>query len=387
MIRRPPRSTLFPYTTLFRSDKAIKDMEKGLSLRKAAEKHGVPKSTLARRKISNALAKKAGHPKVLSDEEEEAITHRIVLAASWGYPLSTMELRMYVRQYLNQQKMTVAQFKSNLPGREWAYSFLKRHRNLSTRLSSNIKSSRASIDDVKINSFFDKLTESLQDIVPENIVNCDETNFTDDPRSQNVVGERNVKGIERVIDSSKQSISVMFAANGTGTLLPAYIVYKSTHLYETWCERGPRGTAYNRSKSGWFDSETFVDWFKKIIVPFFRGKEGKKCMIGDNLSSHLSLEVLDICEKEGIICCFLPPNATHLLQPLDVCVFNPLKKAWREVLYQWKKGNTKALPKSEFPHHLKLAIDSVANMSSNIRSGFKYTDISPLNCGNGGEVE
>ena len=119
----------------------------------------------------------------------------------------------------------------------------------------------------------------------------------------------------------------MLAANGTGTLLPPYIVYKFTHLYDTWCERGPRGTAYNRSKSGWFDSETFVDWFKKIIVPFFRGKEGKKCMIGDNLSSHLSLEVLDICEKEGIICCFLPPNATHLLQPLDVCVFNPLKKS------------------------------------------------------------
>ena len=79
-------------------------MEKGLSLRKAAEKHGVAKSTLARRKISNALTKKASHPKVLSDKEEEAINHRIVLAASWGYPLSTMELRMYVRQYLNQQE-------------------------------------------------------------------------------------------------------------------------------------------------------------------------------------------------------------------------------------------------------------------------------------------
>ena len=106
-------------------------------------------------------------------------------------------------------------------------------------MSSNIKSNRASIDDVKINSFFVKLTESLQDIEPENIVNYDETNFTDDPGSQKVIGARNVKRIERVMDTSKQSTSVMFAANGTGTLLPPYIVHTSTHLYDIWSERGP----------------------------------------------------------------------------------------------------------------------------------------------------
>ena len=64
----------------------------------------MPKSTLARRKTSNAQTKKARHPKVLSDKEEEAINHWIELTASWGYPLSTMALRMYVRQYLNQQE-------------------------------------------------------------------------------------------------------------------------------------------------------------------------------------------------------------------------------------------------------------------------------------------
>ena len=36
----------------------------------------------------------------------------------------------------------------------------------------------------------------------------------------------------------------MLAANGTGTLLPPYIVNKSTHLYDTWCEKGSRATAY-----------------------------------------------------------------------------------------------------------------------------------------------
>src|SRR2546425_10089647 len=36
MIRRPPRSTLFPYTTLFRSELGIRRLERGLEARRCA---------------------------------------------------------------------------------------------------------------------------------------------------------------------------------------------------------------------------------------------------------------------------------------------------------------------------------------------------------------
>jgi hypothetical protein len=35
--------------------------------------------------------------------------------------------------------------------------------------------------------------------------------------------------------------------------------------------------------------------------------------------------------------CFLPENSTHILQPLDVAVFAPLKRRWRDVLEKWKE--------------------------------------------------
>jgi hypothetical protein len=38
--------------------------------------------------------------------------------------------------------------------------------------------------------------------------------------------------------------------------------------------------------------------------------------------------------------CFLPENSTHILQPLDVSVFGPLKRRWREVLENWKEECT-----------------------------------------------
>ena len=72
-------------------------------------------------------------------------------------------------------------------------------------------------------------------MLPENIINFDETNLTADPGTQKVIGERGEKQVERVMDSSKQSTLVMFAVTGSGTMLPPYVVYKSKH-HNAICE-------------------------------------------------------------------------------------------------------------------------------------------------------
>ena len=36
------------------------------------------------------------------------------------------------------------------------------------------------------------------------------------------------------------------------------------HIYDSWCEGGPPGAVFNRSKTGWFDGPSFEDWFEKI---------------------------------------------------------------------------------------------------------------------------
>src|SRR3712207_7682467 len=47
MIRRPPRSTLFPYTTLFRSEEVLKKMLTPEQCFNAAEECGAPVVTIA----------------------------------------------------------------------------------------------------------------------------------------------------------------------------------------------------------------------------------------------------------------------------------------------------------------------------------------------------
>lgn len=89
----------------------------------------------------------------------------------------------------------------------------------------------------------------------------------------------------------------MVCGNAAGKMCSLYVNYKAEKMWDTWTEGGPPNTRYNSSKSGWFDSSTFEDWFFSIILPVLRRKNGKKVIIGDNFSSHVSLRVLKACEK------------------------------------------------------------------------------------------
>lgn len=210
-------------------------------------------------------------------------------------------------------------------------------------------------------------------------MNYDETNFTDDPGQERVLVRRGTKHAERIGDSSKTSTSVMFTISGAGEVSSPFIVYKAKYVYDTWTENGHPNAIYRSSPSGWFDMELFEQWFHLICLPYFHKLEGPKALIGDNLPSHISREVIASCEKNDIKFILLLPNSTHLTQPNDVAVFAPLKKSYRQCLMAWKKRNRGVLPKSVFPNILKQAIEGVNNISSNIKAGFRATGIIPLN--------
>ncbi len=93
-------------------------------------------------------------------------------------------------------------------------------------------------------------------------------------------------------DHSKTAIFVMFCASGTGVVMPPYVVYKAINIYDSWCCNGVKSSVYNSSSSGWFNMHSFTDWFKKIFLPHVRRQSGRKLLIGDNLASHISMEVI-----------------------------------------------------------------------------------------------
>ena len=111
--------------------------------------------------------------------------------------------------------------------------------------------------------------------------------------------------------------------------------------------------------------------------------DGKKVLIGDNLSSHMNPDVVKAYEENNIAFICLPPNSTHLTQPLDITFFRAMKLKWRTLLTNWKRNETtkksSVLPKDVFPRQLKELHDALAETAEkNLKSGFRKAGIVPL---------
>ncbi|XP_030749222.1 jerky protein homolog-like [Sitophilus oryzae] len=102
-----------------------------------------------------------------------------------------------------------------------------------------------------------------------------------------------------------------------------------------------------------------------------------------DLSSHITVHALKLCRQNQITLICLPPNSTHLTQPLDVAFFRPLKIAWRRVLSEWKDTdegirNTN-IQKQNFPPLLSKMMEIIGpNVEENLKAGFRKCDIVPL---------
>ena len=73
----------------------------------------------------------------------------------------------------------------------------------------------------------------------------------------------------------------------------------------------------------------------------------------------------------------LPPNTTHFLQPLDVAVFGPLKKAWKTAVRDWQEANDSTLDMNTFaPCVVPMFYENTSK--ENVVNGFRTTGLHPF---------
>lgn len=236
--------------------------------------------------------------------------------------------RLMAKSFLDSKGIVVEKFSNNLPGRDWAQSMLNRYNNLVCQsVATNIARNRAEVSPEIISEYFDNLQKVIENVPAQNIYNYDESNLQDNPGKLKIIFQRGTIYPECVQNHSKSATSIMVCGSSAGVLLLPYIIFKVSEMWQPWTEGGPKGqpccsepccskgSRFNRTAHSWIDGVTFKDWFTTSFLPHAKRQEGKKVLIGDNLSSYIQPEIIYLCEQNNIDFFCLPKNSTHLHSP------------------------------------------------------------------------
>lgn len=105
---------------------------------------------------------------------------------------------------------------------------------------------------------------------------------------------------------------------------------------------------------------------------------GYRLLVLDGHESHHSDEFEEYCKHYNIITLCMPPHSSHILQPLDVGCFGPLKKAYGRQIEDMMRAHISHITKDDFFLAFHAAfLDAMTK--SNIQGGFRGAGLIPFN--------
>lgn len=149
---------------------------------------------------------------------------------------------------------------------------------------------------------------------------------------------------------NRQSLSVVECINGAGQDIPPMLIIAGVNILAPWFNNDLAGDILlTVSDSGYADDWISLQWIKHFDKFSARRQQGVwRLLLMDGYGSHHTKEFLEYCEEKRIIPLALPSHTTHLLQPLDVCVFQPLKHWHAEAVNDAVQMGDETFTKLEF---------------------------------------
>lgn len=328
---------------------------------------------------------------VLTRDEEQYVAANLEVIARLGHGLTSREARNVIKHFLD-SKGRATSFKDNRPSAAWLKHFLRRQPTpLSLRRPQNLQNRRAACTSPEIlRSFFDEVWTptvercGLSD-KPWLIYNVDETGFSTNLRGDRIIVKRGERQANRVIcGSGRDMFTVVACGNAAGQHLPLTVLFGAQHLYLNWIEGASRSTHFLTTPTGWMTKDGFFSWFRDVFIPNVPAVDSRLgrhlILILDGHTSHFSIPLVELAKQHLIHIIRLPPHTSHLLQPLDVGVFAPMKSAWTEVLQEHThhavgRGN---ITKATFSS-LLAKVEEKSLKPQHFVAGFESTGLFPVN--------
>lgn len=399
MPRNYQRKTAGPRYTPEDLKRAVNDvLTKNYTYKDAEDIYGVPKSVIFHRIKGRKIAKDrmgAGRSPALPDRVENVLENCIKAKARMGYPCNKNDIKNLVGEYVQMNPNLKTPFKNGVPGDDWYYSFMNRHPSLSFKKPELLQKARKDARDPDVvYTFYEELHTLVVDNnladKPQFVFNADESGFATDPKRLKAIGEKGKPLVRVSGGSGRESITVLAAVSADGFCMPPLIIFKGVGVQARWTsENSYPGTLYSTSKNGWMEEPQCFEWFSSGFVPHVLNLRAKlnlpdqaALLVYDGHSSHISYRIIKTALDHNIHLVKLPSHLTDQIQPLDKCVFGPVKTCWEKKLISFAKKQVERkdsghLPKNKFVELLG-AVWKESMKSQNIMKGFTSTGIFPV---------
>ncbi|TXB99560.1 hypothetical protein FocTR4_00005435 [Fusarium oxysporum f. sp. cubense] len=198
------------------------------------------------------------------------------------------------------------------------------------------------------------------------------------------LGHQSKKSVLIRQPGSRAWITILECISATGKVLRPTVIFKGKTVQQ---QHFPEDLdflddwEFACSDKGWTSNKLALVWLRKVFIPSTQPENPKepRLLILDGHGSHVTEEFLWECYDNNIYLLFLPAHASHVLQPLDVAVFGPLKRAYRRLLLDLVSvADDSHVGKITFLYTYDKARRE-AITKSNAIAGFKATGLWPVN--------
>lgn len=344
---------------------------KKLSARAAGRIYNVDHEKLShRRRGMQSRRETPANSKKLTNLEESVIVHYILDLASKGFPprLSGVE---------DMANRLLAGRDAGRVGTRWAHNFVKRHTELTTRYNRKYNYQRAKCEDPDTIRGWFKLvrnTVAKYGIQEADIYNFDETGFLMGVISTAMVvtsSERRGRAKSKQ-PGNREWVTAIQAVNATGWTVPPFIIVQGKYHLSSWYENSPlpKDWVIATSENGWTTNEIGLEWIQHFDKHTRARTTGVyRLLVLDGHDSHHSTDFEVYCKENNIITLCMPPHSSHILQPLNVGCFSPLKAAYGKQIEGMMRASITHITKEDF-FPAFLAAHKAAITPGNIQGGF-----------------
>merc|ERR1712142_51153 len=356
------------------------------SCRTVAKEFKIPEATLRARRSAKTKAPLYGsnNKMLLTPAEEETLKGFIVQQCERGFGLDKQGVINLLTGFLHHdyrlenqlkypyneefdnstnQRFSRHGIKPEGDHKKWYALFMGRHSDLKKRVPEQISSARSAVTKQHIYQWFSdihsvihdkqdlQLAAALKD--PTRIFNMDETSvqlctipnyvITSPQLLTGPEGKELCKRMKQPIyyknpSQDKACLTVLTTVQASGTVLPPLIIYPRKRFTNivSYIEDPVTGEELpyvlgKSPNSGWITSACLYEYLVNDFSNWLEANDIQRPVIlfSDYHDTRNNYHLAKRLTELGIVLICLYPNSTHLLQPLDVACFKPLKTAWK----------------------------------------------------------